>query len=129
MLSGINRKENVELAKQRRNSSDLESAGLYPQEHRPESSLRNLSLGILLQAFRDVVAPRKSSNKEWRLWRQDALDWFASEENYSGSFQWVCEVLEMNQRELRQWLEAYLLSDKDRQREMARKLTRFQIRH
>ena len=129
MSSGINRKESVELAKQQRNSSGLESAGLYPPEHRPESSLRNLSLGILLQAFRDVVAPKKSSNKEWRLWRQDALDWFASEESYPGSFQWVCEVLEMNQRELRQWLEAYLVSDKDRQREMARKLTRFQIRH
>ncbi len=129
MLSGINRKEKVESVKQQRNSSGLESAGLYPREHRPESSLRNLSLGILLQAFRDVVAPKKASNKEWRLWRQDALDWFASEESYPGSFQWVCEVLEMNQRELRQWLEIYLLSDKDRQREMARKLTRFQIRH
>ncbi len=117
------------MAKRQRNNSGLESAGLYPKEHRPDSSLRNLSLGILLQAFRDVVAPKKSPNKEWRLWRQDALDWFASEENYPGSFHWVCEVLEMNQRELRQWLEAYLLSDADRQREMARKLTRFQIRH
>ena len=129
MLSEIDRKEKVVFVKQQRNSSSLESAGLYPREHRPESSLRNLSLGILLQAFRDVVAPKKSSNKEWRLWRQDALDWFASEESYPGSFQWVCEVLEMNQRELRQWLEIYLLSGKDRQRELARKLTRFQIRH
>ena len=129
MIAEIDRKEDFEFVKQQRNSSGLESAGLYPREHRPESSLRNLSLGILLQAFRDVVAPKKSSNKEWRLWRQDALDWFASEESYPGSFQWVCEVLEMNQRELRQWLEAYLLSDEDRQREMARKLTRFQIRH
>ncbi len=129
MLSGTNRKEKVEFAKQRRNTSGLESSGLYPREHRPESSLRNLSLGILLQAFRDVVAPKKASNKEWRLWRQDALDWFSSEENYPGSFQWVCEVLEISQKELREWLESYLLSDKDRQKEMARKLTRFQIRH
>ena len=129
MIAEINKKEGFEFVKQQRNSSSLESAGRNPREHRPESSLRNLSLGILLQAFRDVVAPKKSSNKEWRLWRQDALDWFASEESYPGSFQWVCEVLEMNQRELRQWLEAYLLSDEDRQREMARKLTRFQIRH
>ncbi len=115
--------------KQQRNSSTLESTGLYPHEHKPDSSLRNLSLGILLQAFRDIVSPKKTSNKEWRLWREDALDWFSSEENYPGSLQWVCEVLEMSQADLREWVEAYLLSDKEHQKAMAQKLTRFQIRH
>ena len=109
--------------------SGLESRGLYPQAKRPDPSLRNLSLGILLQAFRDIVAPKKSSQKEWRSWRQDALDWFHSEESYPGSFHWVCEVLEMGVQDLRDWLESYLSSDETDQREMARKLIRFQIRH
>ena len=56
----------------------LESEGLYPQTKKPDPSLRNLALGILLQAFRDIVSPKKVSNKEWELWRQDALGWFYS---------------------------------------------------
>lgn len=110
-------------------ASALESEGLYPQTKKPEPSLRNLALGILLQAFRDIVAPKKSSNKEWELWRQDAMEWFYSEETHPGSFCWVCDVLEMNPRELRQWLQAYKKSDSSRKKEMARKLIRFQIRH
>ena len=43
----------------------LESEGLYPQARKADPSLRNLALGILLQAFRDIVAPKKTSNKEW----------------------------------------------------------------
>ena len=110
-------------------ASVLESEGLYPQTKKPDPSLRNLALGILLQAFRDIVAPKKSSNKEWELWRQDALDWFYAEENHPGSFLWVCEVLEINHRELREWLEIYKNSDGNQKKEMARKLIRFQIRH
>lgn len=107
----------------------LESEGLYPQPKRPDPSLRNLALGILLQAFRDIVAPKKASNNEWEEWRQDALDWFYSDEEYPGAFLWVCEVLEMNARELREWLRDYRVSDEKRKKEMARKLVRFQIRH
>lgn len=107
----------------------LESEGLYPQTTKPDSSLRNLALGILLQAFRDIVAPKKSSNQEWEIWRKDALEWFFSEESHPGSFLWVCEVLEMSPRELRHWLHTYQRSDSLRKREMARKLIRFQIRH
>ena len=55
--------------------------------------MRNLALGILLQAFRDVVSPKKTSNKEWEVWRKDALEWFNSNENHPGSLFWVCEVL------------------------------------
>jgi hypothetical protein len=110
-------------------ASALESEGLYPQTKKPDPSLRNLALGILLQAFRDIVAPKKSSNKEWELWRQDALDWFQSDENHPGSFFWVCDVLEMNHKELRDWLRAYNKSRGDQKKEMARKLIRFQIRH
>ena len=95
--------------KQMMRTAALESEGLYPQTKKPEPSLRNLALGILLQAFRDIVAPKKASNKEWEEWRQDALEWFYSHENQPGSFFWVCEVLEMNPNDLRNWLQEYLL--------------------
>lgn len=107
----------------------VESEGLYPQAKKPDPSLRNLALGILLQAFRDIVTPKKSPNTEWEIWRQDAVEWFFAEETHAGSFRWVCEVLEMSPRELRQWLNSYKHSDRHRKREMARKLVRFQIRH
>lgn len=110
-------------------TSLLESEGLYPQTKKPEPALRNLALGILLQAFRDIVAPKKASNKEWEEWRQDAFEWFYSFEAHPGSFHWVCEVLEMNPNDLRDWLQQYRKSDTKQKKEMARKLTRFQIRH
>ena len=107
----------------------LESEGLYPQNRKPDPSMRNLALGILLQAFRDIVSPKKASNKEWELWRKDALEWFNSNETHAGSLLWVCEVLEMNHKDLRGWLEDYRRSGHSRRREMARSLIRFQIRH
>lgn len=91
--------------------------------------MRNLALGILLQAFRDIVSPKKSSNKEWELWRQDALEWFYSNESHPGSLLWVCEVLEMDHKELCGWLGDYRNSGRSRKQEMAEKLIRFQIRH
>lgn len=107
----------------------LESEGLYPQTKKPDPSLRNLALGILLQAFRDIVSPKKVSNKEWEMWRQDALGWFYSPDSHPGSLLWVCAVLEMNPKELRQWLRTYRSSNSDRKLDMAKKLIRFQIRH
>ena len=106
----------------------LESEGLYPQKKKPDPSMRNLALGILLQAFRDIVSPKKVSNKEWELWRQDAQEWFFSNEAHPGSLLWVCEVLEMSQRDLRGWLQEYRRSNYNRKKEMAKKLIRFQIR-
>lgn len=107
----------------------LESEGLYPQTKKPDSSLRNLALGILLQALRDIVSPKKTSHKEWELWRKDALDWFSAGDTHPGSLTWVCEVLEMNPKELREWLNRYQRCGHHRKKEMARKLIRFQIRH
>lgn len=107
----------------------LESEGLYPQKKKPDPSMRNLALGILLQAFRDIVSPKKTSNKDWEVWRKDALEWFYSNETYPGSLLWVCEVLEMNQKDLRGWLREYWRSAPRRRQEMAKKLIRFQIRH
>ncbi len=57
------------------------------------------------------------------------MEWFHSDELHPGSFLWVCDVLEMNPKELREWLQDYKRSDKNRKKEMARKLIRFQIRH
>ena len=110
-------------------STILESEGLYPQQKKPEPSLRNLALGILLQALRDIVSPKKSSHKEWNLWKKDALDWFSSKDTHPGSLAWVCEVLEMDPRELKEWLHRYQHSGYHRKKEMAKKLVRFQIRH
>jgi hypothetical protein len=86
-------------------------------------------MGILLQAFRDIVAPKKTTNKEWALWQQDALEWFRSDELHAGSFLWVCEVLEARPASFREWLRTYKSSAPADKKEMARKLTRFQIRH
>lgn len=110
-------------------ASFIESEGLYPQAKGPDPALRNLAMGILLQAFRDIVAPKKISNKEWEVWQQDALEWFASDEFYPGSFSWVCEVLQAQPRDFRIWLRNYKDSDPASRKEMARKLVRFQIRH
>ena len=110
-------------------ASFIESEGLYPQTKRPDPALRNLAIGILLQAFRDIVSPKKASNKEWELWQLDAMEWFASDEFYPGSFRWVCEILQTSTREFRAWLDHYRDSDPDSRKEMARKLIRFQIRH
>jgi hypothetical protein len=109
--------------------SALESEGLYPQSRKSDPSLRNLALGILLQALRDIVAPKKASNKEWALWKKDALEWFYSDELFPGSFLWVCDILEMRPKDLRDWLLSYKRSGRNQKREMARKLIRFQIRH
>ncbi len=107
----------------------LISEGLYPQTKKSDSSVRNLALAILLQAFRDVIAPRKSSNKEWALWRRDAMDWFFAGECYPGSFFWVCEILQMNSEELRLWLRTYKRSNRTNKKEMVKRLIRFQIPH
>jgi len=107
----------------------LESEGLYPQKKSADPPMRNLALGILLQAFRDIVAPKKSANKDWDLWRRDAVEWFDSNDSCPGSLFWVCEVLEMDHKELRAWLNDYRASGRSRKREMAKKLVRFQIRH
>jgi hypothetical protein len=107
----------------------LASEGLYPQSKRPDPAVRKLALGILLQAFRDVVAPKSTSNREAEIWREDALEWFASDETHPGSLTWVCQVLQVNPVKLHRWLDAYRNGDREHKKEMARKLIRFQIPH
>lgn len=110
-------------------SGGLISEGLYPQSKKSDYSVRNLALAILLQAFRDVIAPKKSSNKEWDIWRKDAMEWFFDAESYPGSFAWVCDILQMNPEELRIWVRTYKKSSGANKREMVKRLVRFQIPH
>ena len=107
----------------------LESEGLYPQTKKPDPPLRNLALGILLQALRDIVAPKKDANKERELWRKDAQEWFDSDETHSGSLPWVCNVLELNPNDLRKWLRGYRRSGQNHRKKVAKKLLRFHILH
>lgn len=110
-------------------SARIASDGLYPPSKKSDASVRNLALAILLQAFRDVIAPKKSSNKEWAIWRKDAMEWFFAEDACPGSFFWVCEVLRMDSEELRTWLRTYRRSNRANKKDMVKRLIRFQIPH
>jgi len=110
-------------------SGRLVSDGLYPQSKKSDSAVRNLALAILLQAFRDVIAPKKTSNKEWAIWRKDAMEWFFADDNCPGSFIWVCDVLGMTSGEIRNWLHTYKRSGRTAKKEMVKRLIRFQIPH
>ncbi|MDA2925716.1 hypothetical protein MYX78_00540 [Acidobacteria bacterium AH-259-G07] len=82
---------------------DLVTYGLYPSVKGPDSSVKNLALAILRQAFRDAFAsPRNSRNESWR---KDALEWFFSQEDCPGSLDWVCEILQIDAGSFREWLQ------------------------
>lgn len=68
------------------------------------SEIRRLALGILLQAYRDMLTSRKRATAKQRLWRQDALDWFFSDESEPGSLQWVCRILQTDPEGIRRWV-------------------------
>ncbi len=106
----------------------VDTEGLYPQTKKSDPSLHNLAMGILLQAFRDIVQPKRPANKEWAIWRHDAIEWFFSDETHPGSFSWVCEVLTFNIKELRDWLRTYQCSSHYKRREMTKELIRFQLK-
>lgn len=105
----------------------LADESLYPPVQGRDRNSRNLALGILQQAFRDIVSPNRSS-REWKFWKRDAVHWFNAAENHPGSFLWVCRVLDMNSSELRRWLDRYRNGGSGGRREMARKLVRFRFR-
>lgn len=106
----------------------LASEGLYPPKKGPDPSLRRLASGILIQAFRDIITSRKES-KECIAWREDALEWFSLDDDYPGSFVWVCHVLKADPHKIREWLELYKQSTPIGRREMGKKLIGFQIPH
>ncbi|MEJ2077700.1 MAG: hypothetical protein P8020_17235 [Acidobacteriota bacterium] len=84
----------------------LTSEGLHPQYRRPERPLVNLAMGIMTQAIRDLISPQQKLDKDWQTWQDDAQAWFDSDERHTGSFEWVCEVLEINPERLRAWVKS-----------------------
>lgn len=105
----------------------LASEPLYPAAKSYDAPSRKLALGILLQAFRDIISPRRSTWKKDEDWQVDALEWFCSDEDYPGSFTWVCYHLHVDRSQLRKWLDRYLTGDRKEKRRLAKKLVRFQI--
>ena len=101
--------------------------GFAPYPVRPDEGVRRLATAILVQAVRDIM-PRKNSADEWKSWRQDALEWFYSEEVGAGSFLWVCNVLAARPDRIRSWLEKFLKSDAPSQKRMAASMLNFRFR-
>ncbi len=108
-------------------TSALASQGLYPQSGRPDPDVRNLATGILVQAIRDII-PKKSPDKDWRMWRDDSLEWFFDDRYSPGSFFWVCDVLGATPRKIRHWIKVFQKSDLPRQKRMASRMINFRLR-
>lgn len=104
----------------------LKSEGLHPPLHGVPPPIRNLALGILVQALRDVVLEPNNGDREPIMWRRDALQWLSSNETGPGSLNWVCQILVMNPRKLQLWLQRTLQSKEER--EQLKKLLSFQFR-
>ena len=105
--------------------------GFYGREKGLEPSVKKLAVAILLQALRDLLAPRKSgkeNKRNWERWQRDAQEWFFCEETTPGSFYWVCEVLSIGSWRILEGLRIYQRCDREQLEELARKLSEFQIR-
>lgn len=87
-----------------------------------------IAAGILLQAMVDTLTPQKKSQKDWRLWERDAEDWFDSDDEYVGSFQWVCDILAIKPAELRKRIGNARKWGWTRRRALVRSLARH-VRH
>ncbi len=105
---------------------NLSSEGLFPKVAKPSKEVRNLAMGILVQAVRDII-PKRSQNREWKAWRQDALEWFFSDEVRPGSFLWVTEILQVAPTLIRSWLKVFLRCGLRQQKEMASRLIHFRV--
>ena len=57
--------------------------------------LKCLWLSVLLQAFRDLESPRNFENRGGRV-RKAAIQWFNSNKVGTGSFLWICRMLNLN---------------------------------
>ena len=103
--------------------------GFYGREKGLEPSVKKLAVAILLQALRDLLAPRKSgkeNKRNWERWQRDAQEWFFSEETTPGSFYWVCEILNIGSWRILKGLR--IRRDHNQLEEVVRKLSEFQIR-
>ena len=100
----------------------LASEGLYGASRVSASFPRNLALAVLLQAFRDAIPPKRSSDRNGNTWQQDALEWFFISETRPGSFHWICAILQLEPWTLRRWLLTYQRSNSTRKAKMATEL-------
>lgn len=107
-------------------ATTFSSEGLYPIAAKPSKEVRNLAMGILVQAVRDII-PKRSQSQEWKAWREDALEWFSSDAFEPGSFLWVSEVLQVGPGRIRAWLRRFLRADVKRQKQMASRLVHFRV--
>lgn len=101
----------------------LSQEQFYPPTRRARAELVRLALGILMQAFRDVLSHHRSN----RAWHKDALEWFFSEEERTGSLWWVCQILELEPEAIRNWLRMYFGSEPRRRRELAHSILSFRL--
>ena len=88
-----------------------------------------MAFAILVQAVRDLMSPKKSSQRDWAIWQEDALEWVFSEETTPGSFYWVCEVVDISEWRFRKGVRAFERSGRKQQEEMSKKISGFQLRH
>lgn len=97
--------------------------------HKPQLnvSLQKLALGILLQAFRDLLSTPKASQEQAQEWREDAIEWFKSRGSHPGSLEWVCSILWINSEVIREWHQSYRQADSSRREQMASKIRRIQM--
>ena len=109
------------------NNEVIPSEPLYPSAISYDPPSRKLALGILLQALRDIVSPRRYKWKADEDWQADALLWFESAEDSPGGCSWVCQHLHIDASRLQGWLARYRSSDLTEKRRMAQELVRFQM--
>lgn len=60
-----------------------------------DEPVQKLAMGILIQAVRDLLSGDRTG-RQCREWCEDARSWFYSPDEYPGSFEWVCGVLQID---------------------------------
>lgn len=94
---------------------------------RGDESARKLAMAVLIQAFRDIIKPKRSRWPRKDDWYADARAWFVSDEVYPGSYRWCCDALQYDPDRFRVWLRDYYGSTKERQDRICRSLGQLQI--
>lgn len=87
----------------------------YPRAAHDNSNLQSLARAILAQAFWDALAPPRH---KYEHFRDDALEWFSSSERSPGSFHWICTVLHIDSKPLRNWVHGHERDDRDTARQI-----------
>lgn len=105
----------------------ISSEGLYPPKSGINRGASNLAMGILMQAFRDVLSPQYRSEKDWAEWRRDSLAWFKADDHHTGSYFWVCDVLGLDPKRVNLWLKEAQKLEPETQKTMVANLLRLRL--